>query len=113
MSAQGCGIENIVIYQDNQSAMRMEKNGRNACTGNFRHIHIRYFFVKDRIDKGEMKVEYFPTHLMLADFFSKPLMGDMLRKLKRVIMGYTSIFELDTAILQSIEERVRIWDKSD
>ena len=25
MSAQGCGIENSVLYQDNQSAMRMEK----------------------------------------------------------------------------------------
>ena len=108
MGAQGYAIKNNVIYQDNQSAIRMEKNGRNSCTGNSRHIHIRYFFVKDRIDKGEMRVEYCPTHIMLADFFTKPLMGELFRKLRDVIMGYASIFDLDPTLLQSIKERVGI-----
>ena len=103
MSAQGYRIESNVIYQDNQSAMRTEKNVHNSCTGNSRHIHIRYFFVENRIDKGEMKVEYFPTHSMLADLFTEPLMGEMFRKLRSVIMGYTSIFELDLMLLQSIK----------
>ena len=67
MSAQGYGIDKNVIYQDNQSVMQMEKNGRNSCTGKSRHIHIRYLFVKYRIDKGDMKVGYCPTHLLLAD----------------------------------------------
>ena len=52
MSEQGYGIENNVIYQDNQSAMNMEKDGRNSCTVKSRHIHIRYFFVKNRIKKA-------------------------------------------------------------
>ena len=108
MGAQGYAIKKNVIYQDNQSAIRMEKNGRNSCTGNSRDIHIRYFFVKDRIDKGEMRVEYCPTHLMLADFFTKPLMGELFRKLRDLIMGYTSIFDLDPTLLQSIKERVGI-----
>ena len=43
LEQQGYGIKNNVIYQDNQSAMLMEKNGRNSCTGNSRHINIRYF----------------------------------------------------------------------
>ena len=55
-----------------------------------------------------MKVEYCPTHLMLADLFTKPLMGEMFRKLRIVIMGYTSIFELDPTLLQSIKEPVGI-----
>ena len=108
MGAQGYAIKNNVIYQDNQSAIRMEKNGQNSCTGNSRHIHIRYFFVKNRNYKGEMRVEYFPTHLMLADFFTKPLMGDLFRKLRDVVMGYTSIFDLDPMLLQSIKERFGI-----
>ena len=29
----------------------MAKNGRNLCTGNSRHINVRYFFIKDRLDK--------------------------------------------------------------
>ena len=41
---QGYKIMKDVIYQDNQSAIRMEKNGRNSCTRNSRHIDIRCFF---------------------------------------------------------------------
>ena len=100
--------KNKVIYQDNQIEIHMEINERNLCTGNCRHIHIIYFFVKDRINKGEMRVEYCPTHLMLADFFTKPLMGELFRKLRDVIMGYTSIFDPDTTLSQSIKERVGI-----
>ena len=51
----------------------MEVNGQNSCTGNSRHIDIRYFFVKDQIDQGHLTVEYCPTEQMLADFFTKPL----------------------------------------
>ena len=39
--------------QDNMSVMKMEKNGQNSRTGNYRHINIRYFFVKDRAEKGD------------------------------------------------------------
>ena len=39
-------IENV-IYQDDQSAIRIEKKGRKSCSGNSRHILIRYFFIKD------------------------------------------------------------------
>ena len=75
MGEQGYAIKNNVIYQDNHSTIRMEKNGRNSCTGNSRHINIRYFFMKDKINKREMRVDYFPTHIMLVDFFTKQLMG--------------------------------------
>ena len=43
MSAQGCEIIDNTPYQDNQSTILMLKNGRNSCTGNSWHIHIRYF----------------------------------------------------------------------
>ena len=72
----------------------MLKNGRNSCTGNSRHVHIRYFFVKDRSDKGKVKVEYCPTLQMLADFFTKPLQGALFNKFRDVIMGYKPISSL-------------------
>ena len=50
MGAQGYTIKKTAIYQYNQTTIRMEKNGRNSYTVNSRHIHIRYFFVKDIID---------------------------------------------------------------
>ena len=64
------------------------------------------FFVKDRIDKGELKVEYCPTLLMIADYFTKPLMGARFRELRDVIMGYKSIYDLNPKWLQPIKERV-------
>ena len=42
LQAQGYEIVSNTIFQDNQSAIRMEKNGRNSCTGNSRHIDITY-----------------------------------------------------------------------
>ena len=94
MSEQGYKIKDNVLYQDNRSTMLMLKNGRNSCTGNSRHINIRYFFVKDRIDKGELRVEYCPSSIMLADFFTKPLQGQLFKKFRDVIMGYAPISSL-------------------
>ena len=43
MNEQGYSITNNVVYQDNQSAICMHKNGQNSCTRNSRHINVRYF----------------------------------------------------------------------
>ena len=94
MSMQGYTIKNNVLYQDNQSTILMLKNGRNSCTGNSRHIHIRYFFVKDRVDKKEIKIEYCPSLDMLADFFAKPLQSKLFLKFKEVLMGHKPITSL-------------------
>jgi IS30 family transposase len=71
LKAQGYEMKHNIVYQDNQSAIRMARNGHNSCTGNLRHIDIRYFFVKDRIDKGKFEIQYCPTYKMLADYFTK------------------------------------------
>lgn len=69
------------------SAMLLEKNRRNSCTGNTRHIKIRYFFIKDRIDAREVTVEYCPTHLMLADYFTKCIRGGLFEEQRSYLMG--------------------------
>jgi hypothetical protein len=108
---QGYEITDNILYQDNQSTIRMLKNGRNSCTGNSRHIHIRHFFVKDRVDKKEIRVEYCPTYIMLADFFTKPLQGALFRKFRDVLMGYEPITILEQKSLE-IKERVGNTDES-
>ena len=91
LDKQGFKVVNNTLYQDNQSTIRMAKNGRNSCTGNLRHIDIRYFFVKDRVDKGEVKIEYCNTEVMLGDYFTKPLQGSLFHKFRDVIMGHRHI----------------------
>ena len=58
MEAQGYPLKLNVIYQDNQSNICMGKNGQASLTGNYCHIHIRLFFVKDRHNKGKFNIDY-------------------------------------------------------
>ena len=107
MSQLGYKMKKNILYQDNESAIRMETNGRTSCTGNSRHISIRYFFVKDRVDKGELSISYCPTHEMLADFFTKPLQGALFKKFRDVIMGWEHIDTLKKhTSMPTIKERV-------
>jgi CRISPR/Cas system CSM-associated protein Csm4 (group 5 of RAMP superfamily) len=47
LRAQGYNLEKCGLYQDNESAIKMEKNGRNSCVRDSRHISIRCFCVND------------------------------------------------------------------
>ena len=43
--------------------------------GEFQTPRHKVFFVKDRVDKKDICIQYCPTEQMLADFFTKPLQG--------------------------------------
>ena len=105
LEEQGYELKSNVLFQDNQSTIRMGTNGRTSCTGNSRHIDIRYFFVADRVKKKEMKIRYCPSEMMLADYFTKPLQGKLFHSLRNIIMGNVSIFELMEQYLP-LKERV-------
>ena len=51
LEGQGYNMKEKVLYQDNQIAIKMKKNGMSSCTSNPRHIVTRYFSLKDRVDK--------------------------------------------------------------
>ena len=91
LKAQGYEIKNNIIFQDNRITIRMSNNGRASYTGNYRHIHIRHFFVKYIVHKGEIEVKYCPTHLMIGEYFTKPLQGKMFKMFCDLIMGYVHI----------------------
>ena len=63
----GCNLYKNILYQDNECTIKMKKNGRNLCTGNSRHIYIRFFFVKDRVNKETFSIKYCHTSLMLLN----------------------------------------------
>jgi hypothetical protein len=79
------------LYQDNKSSILLEKNGKASSSKRTRHIAIRYFFVTDRIAKGELSVEWCPTAAMIADFMTKPLQGATFKKFRDIIMGIETI----------------------
>jgi Reverse transcriptase (RNA-dependent DNA polymerase) len=87
LEAQGYDIKDSIIYQDNQSSILLEKNGRASSGKRTRHINIRYFFVTDRIASNEVSIEYCPTGNMISDYFTKPLQGTPFKKLRDYIMN--------------------------
>ena len=86
-NAQGMNIKDNVLYQDNESAIRMEKNGKASCTKRTKHIEIRYFYITDKVKAGEVSIEYCPTKEMIGDYFTKPLAGSLFKKLRDCILG--------------------------
>lgn len=97
LEAQGFSVKESIIYQDNQSAILLEKNGRASSSKRTRHINIRYFFVTDRIAAKEVDIQYCPTGQIIANFFTKPLQGTPFRKFRNLVMNiedYPAIHKL-------------------
>jgi hypothetical protein len=70
----GYSVGAAKIYQDNMGTMAAIKNGAPKSERS-RHIAIRYYFGKSKMESGELEVEYMPTEKMLADILTKPLQG--------------------------------------
>ena len=54
------------------STIALVKDGK-SNSDRKRHIAIRFFFVADRVASKEIKIDYMPTGVMLADLLTKPL----------------------------------------
>jgi hypothetical protein len=75
------------LFQDNKSAILLEKNGKASSSKRTKHINIRYFFITDRVEKGDVSLVWCPTGDMVGDFMTKPLQGALFRKFRDQIMG--------------------------
>ena len=87
LEAQGYKIHNHIIHQDNESTIKLEKNGPKSIGKRSRHINIRYFFITDQIDKGNVEIRYCPTDEMEGDYMTKPLQGTKFHKFRKFIMN--------------------------
>jgi hypothetical protein len=94
MQAQGYPIDKATFYQDNESAIKMEQNGKASTGQRSRHIDIRYFFITDHSKRSDITIVHCPTSHMLADFFTKPLQGSLFRKFRAVLLGQEHISTL-------------------
>ncbi|CAI7780847.1 unnamed protein product [Closterium sp. NIES-54] len=64
-------LPNFTLFCDNQSAIRIAN--KSGFANRTKHIALRYFFVKDEIEKGRLKLSYCPTSEMAADYLTKNL----------------------------------------
>jgi hypothetical protein len=76
--AQGHAMEPATVFQDNLSTISLATNG-SAKAERTRHIAIRFFFIKDRIEAKELTLKHLGTDEMISDMLTKPLQGDKFR----------------------------------
>jgi hypothetical protein len=103
LEEQGFILKENILYQDNQSAIKIIKNGKRSSGQKTKHMDNRYFFIKDRLNTEKITVEYCPTGKMIADFFTKPLQGNLFRKFRDLVLGYKHISEIEDDLSKSGE----------
>ena len=77
LEEQGYKVEKNIVFQDNTSAILLEKNGKWSLGERTRTLNICYFMIMDQVEKGHVVIEHCPTENMIGDFFTKPLLLDI------------------------------------
>lgn len=77
------------ILQDNTSTLQLAKNGKKSCLKQTQHVKIRYFYVSEEVEQGNIQILYCPTKEQFSDFRTKPLQGTLFQTHQNAIMGIT------------------------
>lgn len=75
-------VEPVIIYIDNKSAIDLAKNP--TFHGRSKHIDVRYHFIRECVDRGEIVVKHVDGENQRADSLTKALFAvkfDRMRKL--------------------------------
>jgi hypothetical protein len=76
----GYKLTKVPLLCDNESAIRMADNPVEHSPTI--HIAIRYHFLRDHQQKGDIEIAYGNTKEQLADIFTKPLCEETFTKLR-------------------------------
>ena len=87
MRAQGWKINKTIVYQDNNSTILLENNGKLSSSSRTKHINVQYFFAKDCIERKELKIEFCGTDSIWADVYTKPLQGRKFKEFRKIILN--------------------------
>ncbi|KAK2578209.1 hypothetical protein KPH14_012845 [Odynerus spinipes] len=66
----------IILYCDNRAAI--EWIGNNRSSTKTRHVNMKFHFIRDEIEKGELSVRHIDTKHMIADFLTKAITREKL-----------------------------------
>ena len=73
-------------YQDNKSTIVVCETGHSKH-GKLKHMAVRYYFIHGQIEQNIMKIKYCKTTNMTADLLTKPLTGEVFKKLRDNILN--------------------------
>jgi hypothetical protein len=76
----GYKLTKVPLLRNNESAIRMADNP--VEHSRTKHIAIRYHFLRDHQQKGDIEIAYINTKEQLANIFTKPLDEQTFNKLR-------------------------------
>ena len=75
-----------VIYEDNQGCIWLANNP--VVHKRSKHIDIRHHFTREKVESGEVRLEYVATEHQLADLLTNALHRVRLEVLRSQVLGY-------------------------
>jgi len=87
IEARGWTVDHNILYQDNKSTILLATNGRSSSSKRTKHIHHRFFLVKDKIACGDLEIKHAPTEDMWSDLLTKPQQGMLFKRMRAELMN--------------------------
>lgn len=73
-----------ILWCDNQSAIQLARNP--VFHGRTKHIEVDFHFIRERVVRGDISLQYVCTELQLADIFTKSLTSVRFATLRSKLM---------------------------
>lgn len=70
----------IQFHEDNQSTIKLASNPKDSAR--LKHMDVKYFYVRELLEKNLIRIDYVPTTLQQADILTKGLPAPAFRKLR-------------------------------
>ena len=84
---QGLGLRTAlgsIVHGDNQSAISVAKNGIKASRT--KHVDIKYHFITETVERGDVQLVWVPTNEQQADIFTKALAAPVFQHFRKQLM---------------------------
>jgi hypothetical protein len=83
----GFNVNNIKVYQDNLSTIQLIQHN-NPRSQRTKHINIRYFAIKEKLNENNLQLSHKKSTEMLADILTKPLQGNIFKIFSKRLLNY-------------------------
>lgn len=83
--SQITGVETgpVVLFIDNKSALDLAKNA--VFHGRSKHIHVRYHFVRECVERGDIILKYVSSENQKADILTKALVTAKFEQMRNLL----------------------------
>lgn len=93
---QGYSVGAVEVQQDNISTQLLETNGKFSNGMRTKHINTKFFFVKDKVDDGEVRIVDCPTEKMWVCVLTKPLQDKVYRVQRATLMNWLEVLDMES-----------------